>query len=493
MKLTTVLVLASTFAPAASLCAADYNGDGFDDLALSAVPDATKMVVQVMFGTAAGLSANGMQTLVAQETPVISYTVSTGFGRAMASGDFDGDGFDDLAVSSYEANFKNIPLVGCVNVFKGSPTGLVFSTVLHQNKGGMKDKCEPGEYFGWSLAVGDFNHDGFADLAAGVFETLGKLETAGAVHVIYGSKKGLTGAKDQLWHQNSKGVNGVAEADDAFGSSLAAGDADGDGFDDLAIGVPFEATDHGGIEVEGAVALLRGSKKGLTAKNDALFDNADVNPSNFDPSGRFGLELAFGDFDGDGKRHLVIGAPAWDWSGPNTNDGAIYLVPITSTSVDFAGHKSFGLAEAGFFGFALQVGNFNGDGYDDLAVGAPDSKFITGVVEAGLTVVMRGGATGLDALGALYVTRNAPDVLGAATAFAAFGLSLAAGDYDADGRSELAIGAPYDTIGASKQCGGINVLRGSSTSVITTTNSQWWFGAPFGATQSFQTLGLNLH
>ncbi len=106
---------------------------------------------------------------------------------------------------------------------------------------------------------------------------------------------------------------------------------------------------------------------------------------------------------------------------------------------------------------------------------------------------MRGGATGLDALGALYVTRNAPDVLGAATAFAAFGLSLAAGDYDADGRSELAIGAPYDTIGASKQCGGINVLRGSSTSVITTTNSQWWFGAPFGATQSFQTLGLNLH
>lgn len=490
--LSLALVPCGIVVPAVTAHASDFNGDGRADLVMAVRPTANEGAVHVLYGTVGGLSSNGMQTLLAQTTPVISYPAIDGFGEAIAAGDFDHDGFDDLAVGVPNANFKQIAGVGCVNVFRGSANGLLPASVLHQNKGGMKDKCELGEHFGWSLAAGDFDHDGFADLAVGVLETIGKLETAGAVHVVYGSKKGLSGKKDQVWTQNSKGVEGVAEADDAFGSVLAAGDADGDGYDDLAIGIPYESTDHGGTPVEGAVALLRGGKKGLTNKNDALFDNADLNPANYDPSGFFGRSLAFCDFDGDGKRHLVIGAPGWDVVATNSNDGAVFFVPVSSTGVDFAAHTSLAIVAGGYFGYALEVGNFNGDGFEDLAVGAPLSSFLTNVDAAGIAVVLRGTTTGLDALNPVYLTRSTPDVLGTANPYATFGLALAAGDFDGDGRHDLAIGAPNDTIGTAKNCGGINVLRGSSTSLVTATNSQWWFGSPFGATQSAQWMGFHL-
>ncbi|MBL8767442.1 MAG: FG-GAP repeat protein, partial [Planctomycetes bacterium] len=94
---------------------------------------------------------------------------------------------------------------------------------------------------------------------------------------------------------------------------------------------------------------------------------------------------------------------------------------------------------------------------------------------------------------ALYFTRSTPDVLGAANPYARFGLTLAAGDYDGDGREDLAIGAPFDKIGTADSCGGVNVLRGSASSFITATNSQWWFGSPFGATQNGQNLGISLN
>ncbi|MBL8769480.1 MAG: FG-GAP repeat protein, partial [Planctomycetes bacterium] len=259
MKLSNALFLSLGFLlPAAMAHASDFNGDGRADLTMAVQPTFKEGVVHVLFGTAGGLTSSGMQTLVAQTTPVISYPAVDTFGTAIAAGDFDHDGFDDLAVSVPYAWFKDVAAVGCVNVFRGTPNGLVPAGVLHQNKGGMKDKCELGDVFGWALTSGDFDHDGYDDLAIGVMETIGKFETAGAVHVVYGSKKGLTGKKDQFWTQNSKGVEGIAEVDDAFGSVLAAGDADGDGYDDLAIGIPYESTDHGGIEVEGAVALLRG-------------------------------------------------------------------------------------------------------------------------------------------------------------------------------------------------------------------------------------------
>ncbi|MBL8767443.1 MAG: FG-GAP repeat protein [Planctomycetes bacterium] len=473
----------------------DFNGDGFDDLAIGVTltgGPAPVGAIQVLYANAGGLSSNGMQTLTETTTPIVGDPNGVDFGLAMAIGDFDADGFDDLAVSAPFAKFKTIADAGAVSLFRGTPTGLVAAGLLHQNQKGMKDKCEEFDYFGFSLAAGDFDGNGFDDLAIGVLENVAKAPAAGAVQVVYGSKKGLNAKKDQVWSQASKGIESDPAVEELFGTVLAAGDADGDGFADLAIGVPFEVTVHGTTEVTGAVALLRGSKKGLTSKNDALFDNADLNSTNFDPTGSFGASLAFGDFDGDGKRHLVIGAPNWDVVAAGSDDGALFFVPITSTTVDLAGHKGLAIGDGGRYGWAVEVGNFNGDGFDDLAVGVPFSKFLTGVADAGVTVVMRGAATGLDSLNAVYVTRDTPNVLGTPNSGANFGTALASGDFDADGRTDLAIGVPFDSIGSASMCGGVNVLRGSTTELVTGTNSQWWFGAPIGVAQSFQLMGLRM-
>src|SRR4051794_4697788 len=116
----------------------------------------------------------------------------------------------------------------------------------------------------------DFNHDGFDDLAVGVpGEDIGTVADAGAVNVIYGgggisvlNPGGLKSAGNRVFSQDTPGVEGVAEKGDRFGSALAWGDFNHDGFDDLAVGVPGE--DIGTVVNAGAVNVLFGSASGLT-------------------------------------------------------------------------------------------------------------------------------------------------------------------------------------------------------------------------------------
>jgi hypothetical protein len=137
----------------------------------------------------------------------------------------------------------------------------------------------------------DFSGDGVDDLAIGLDEDVGGHEDAGAVNVLAGSAGGLTVAGAQIWHQDSPGVPGAPAFLDGFGSALAAGDFDGDGFDDLAIGVPEE--DVGGASDAGVVNVLFGSAAGLTAAGSQIWhqDSAGVPGAaeNFD---RFGNVLA---------------------------------------------------------------------------------------------------------------------------------------------------------------------------------------------------------
>jgi len=108
-----------------------------------------------------------------------------------------------------------------------------------------------------STVSGDFNGDGYRDLAIGVpFEDVGSIADAGAVNVLYGRSGGLSAWLDQIWDQNSAGVGGAAEAYESFGQSLAGGDFNGDGLDDLAIGVPGQDVD--GVLDAGAVDVLYG-------------------------------------------------------------------------------------------------------------------------------------------------------------------------------------------------------------------------------------------
>jgi hypothetical protein len=232
----------------------DFNGDGFADLAIG-VPDEDvgnvldAGAVNVLYGTAAGLSADGNQ-LWHQDSPGILYAAEKGdrFGRALAAGDFDGDGFADLAVGADYEDIGNVLAAGVVHVLYGTAAGLSAdgNQLWHQDSPGMLNGAGVGDLFGYALAAGDFDGDGIADLAIGVLLEDVNAGFDGAVSVLYGTAGrggwpgGLSSYGNQLWHQDSYGILGVAEAWDLFGFTLAAGDFDGDGFADLAVGAPLE-------------------------------------------------------------------------------------------------------------------------------------------------------------------------------------------------------------------------------------------------------------
>src|SRR4029450_12511583 len=112
--------------------------------------------------------------------------------------DFDGDGFADLAVGAPIETVGSLSGAGAVNVLYGSAAGLTGtgSDVFTQNTSGVINSAETQDQFGGALAAGDFNHDGFADLAVSVAgEDVGGIVDAGAVNVLYGSARGLTGGR----------------------------------------------------------------------------------------------------------------------------------------------------------------------------------------------------------------------------------------------------------------------------------------------------------
>ena len=209
---------------------ADFNGDGFDDLAvgvpfedIGVISDAG--AVNVLYGSSTiGLSSIGDQ-FWHQDSPGILDRSETddNFGYSLAAGDFNGDGFDDLAVGVRNEDIGTIGDAGAVNVLYGSATGLssAGNQFWHQDRPGILDRAEAFDGFGWALVAGDFNNDGFDDLAVGVIgEDIGNITNAGAVNVLYGSATGLSSTGNQFLNQNSPGILDTAESGDNFGSAL---------------------------------------------------------------------------------------------------------------------------------------------------------------------------------------------------------------------------------------------------------------------------------
>ena len=156
---------------------------------------------------------------------------------------------------------------GAVQILYGHGTGLqaANSQQLHRGLSFVAGSPSRGAAFGEALVCGDFDGDLFSDLAIGA---PGSNNGAGSVTILYGAASGLTALGD-LWSQDSSGVRGEAASGDEFGASLGAGDFNGDGFFDLAVGAPGDSVDGSRI---GSVNILYGSADRLTAfaKRDAV-------------------------------------------------------------------------------------------------------------------------------------------------------------------------------------------------------------------------------
>jgi hypothetical protein len=156
------------------------------------------------------------------------------FGSTLAAGDFNGDGYGDLAVGSPGEDASGHTNTGVVHVLYGGRHGLMRRDELFgQGFAGVPGTPEPEQNFGAALAAGDFDGDGRDDLAVGIpDDTVADAPAAGAVAVMYSTRRGVVPGRDQIWTQNTPGINGLSAPYHRFGGSLAAGDLDGDGEDD---------------------------------------------------------------------------------------------------------------------------------------------------------------------------------------------------------------------------------------------------------------------
>jgi FG-GAP repeat len=486
---------ASGAPPAGPPTTADFDGDGFADLAVGAPREDVGAIidagaVNVLYGGPGGLTATGDQ-IWHQGIPGMEGDGPQQFdefGTSLAAGDFDGDGFADLAVGTPLETLGTDSAAGSVNVIYGSGTGLAVQGNLSWTQGslGLPDSdtaTEPQERFGAALAAGDLGNGPEDDLAIGVpFEGIGSIQGAGAANVIYGSSSGLGQQDAEFWHQDVAGVEGDgAEMDDQFGASLAVADLGETGRDDLAVGAPFEGI--GAAGPSGAVNVLYGSGAGLSTAADQFWHQDRPGVADASESGdRFGAALAAGNFGSGARADLAVGAWA-ETVGTADDAGAVNVLygsadGLTATDDQFwhqdkAGVAGNGAQQADLFGVSLAAGDLGRDERADLAIGVRNED-VPGTMDVGAVNILYGGAEGLNTAGDQFWHQDKEGMAGGgAEANDDFGLAVAVADFGRSGRADLAVGAPGEDVGSLGNAGAANVLYGSADG-LTTVGDQFW-------------------
>ncbi|GAA0811409.1 trypsin-like serine protease [Spirilliplanes yamanashiensis] len=394
-------------------------------------------------------------------------TAGAGFGSAVATADFNGDGHLDIAVGAPNAPSAAGAASGTVTVFNGGKNGPSTGRVLSQTEFNAAD--EAGDRFGAALAVGDFNNDKRADLAVGTPGEVVGTTKAGSIAIFHGSANGLEKARgiDQNDIGRTDGAN------DEFGAALAAGDFNGDGRADLAVGAPGRRL--GGL-ASGEVVILKGTGTALAAGwtiNQTEMGGGD------EAGDRFGAALAAGNVVGNKSgagvyADLVIGVPN-EAPAADPSAGCIFVMPgdADGKGAGFGRNQSGngGVNEAGDrFGAAVAVGDFNKDGWGDVVAGVP-GEAPGDLPRSGAMTVFPGGQT---TTGKAFTAEPRQFENLGNNAGDEFGSAFATGDVNADGYADLLAGMP----GHANGFGALTVFHGGA---VTTARPHaltpyTWFG-----------------
>ncbi|MGW1953488.1 FG-GAP repeat protein [Streptomyces sp. NPDC001920] len=378
-----------------------------------------------------------LRTVVATATAVAlagglltAVTAAPAVAAAKYADDFNGDGHRDLAIGAPYKSVDGASAAGGVVVAFGSATGLTTKKVgLTQSSSGVPGTPEEGDHFGISIASGDLDADGYADLVVGADgEDVGSNDGQGSVTILWGGTRPFTSSTTTV----------VADPHQwqGHGWDVAVGDFTGDSGADLAV------IDSDSVAVY-AGGLARGSRPaptytGLTG-----------------PGGQLGnSEAAVGDIDGDGKDDLAVTGSDYG------NDR-----PAVDVFYGATGRPQPGARVTGG-GTAVALGDVNGDGYDDMAASLTWPELYSAADPsggAGYVTVRYGSEAGVGA--PVVIHQNSTGVPGANEDSDGFGCSLAFGDITGDGRAELVVGANGEDLGSVKNAGDVTVFRGSASGV----------------------------
>jgi len=519
--------------------AGDVNGDGFDDVIVGAFDaDAGAGASYVVFGKATGFAdidlatapltgANGFKISGAAAGDFSGFSVSN-------AGDVNGDGFADLIIGAYGVGQINNAYAGASYVVFGKTGGFAADIKLADfgtNLGtpGFKiSGAAAGDFSGFSVSnAGDVNGDGLDDLIIGAYKAG---VDAGASYVVFGKSAGLVDINlVTLGSGDGFKISGAVSGDLSGRSVSSLGDINGDGFADLIIGAPRADIGVAPAPVlvdAGAAYVVFGS---ATIAADLANTNLTTTPLNGTngfkisgaPSGVFGVDgnqlpiqvggdfagfsvSSAGDVNGDGYTDLIIGAYLADVTtaanNKLTNIGASYVVFGKATGFgdglgnlnlalplnDATGFKISGVNAGDQSGFSVSsAGDVNGDGLDDLIVGAPMGDILgssaapTTVLDSGATYIVFGKTNAVNGVGGFAGNLNLADLdgsngfkLAGVAANDQSGISVSgAGDVNGDGFADLLVGAPSSPSGDPPTVSGAGaayvIFGGNFTGAVT--------------------------
>jgi cysteine-rich repeat protein len=390
-------------------------------------------------------------------------------GESMAAGDVNGDGKADLILGDQLHNpDPNRANAGAVFVVFGTDSYLDVDlstapadlTVF----GGQE-----GNHLGRSVAAGDMNGDGIADIIAGASQNdpSGR-DDAGSVYVLFGDPNWSSGTIfDLAADQADVRIDG-AVAGDRLGRTTAAGDFDGDGVDDVVMGA-YRA-DVGGRVDSGAAYVLLG-QQGMPSPHvlDLQSGSADVEVWGASAGDQLGLGTAIGDVDGDPGEELFVGAWQADPAPGREDAGILYVVkgrsvPVGGLTFDLATEAAdltvYGGDAGDFAGHTIVGANIDGDDKGDLLFSGYGAN-PSGRADAGEVWALRGSALLLDGSTVDLGSAAADLEIHGADPGDITGFALAGGDINADGLDDLLVGGPWVDSGAVPNAGSAYGLFGS--------------------------------
>jgi hypothetical protein len=393
-------------------------------------------------------------------------------------GDINGDGFADLALGAFTASPAGRSQAGTVYVLfgQGSSWPMRFDlTTLKGSNGFAIDGVHAGDALGvWVSTAGDINGDGVTDLLLGAYgASPGGRNQAGTVYVLFGQGSGWPARFNLTTLSGSNGfaMDGLNVGGYLGVSVSTAGDINGDSKADLVLGAFYASP--GGRSSAGIVYVLLGQGSGWPAR----FDLTTLNGSNgfaingVNTGDALGVSVnTAGDINDDGLADLVLGALLASPDG-RSSAGMVYVIfgknSVWPSQFDLTTlNGGNGFAVKGFAGDQLgysvsTAGDINGDGTDDLALGAPAANYGRG----GTTYVLFGQASGwLAQFDLTTLSGNNGFVINGINIGDILGSSVStAGDINGDGKADLLLGAAAASPCGRNQAGTVYVLFGQSS------------------------------